>query len=387
MSAEDVQLPSQSQSALSALQPCSQSSLPALAPTPASVQSGTPAPTESDETDDLMLRLETYKPFQLVSYSYYLKSFLGGRTTIRVFSSLPKICAIKNSLLTWQSRAENTIFPRTSWSCLCVVHILKTFSFATPANTPLSSWRMSNLSTWSCSWSSCTEARLLYHRKTSLGFWRQLAASKSEDCQRCTVQPPLRSHLVSDTCPRCCRTVTSNLEMESFRWTRSRRGCVVSLRSRQCEAGVQALPELLRYQPGCPSGSNISRRPPCRPPILTTSALDTDPRGQSLVLQKMNHTRCLILRYVFSLHFTGELVDKTIICSSKEKLIGAQVTTVQMTQETAVMLVENILTSPVMSLLTVWSTTTILCSRKTKTWRVWSLTTARWQKTGNQPTW
>lgn len=60
-------------------------------------------------------------------------------------------------------------------------------------------------------------------------------------------------------------------------------------------------------------------------------------------------------------------MDKTIICSSKEKLIGAQVTTVQMTQETAVMLVENILTSPVMSLLTVWSTTTILCSRKTKT--------------------
>jgi len=60
MSAEEVQLPSQSQSALSALQPCSQSSLPALAPTPASVQSGTPAPTESDETDDLMLRWEDH---------------------------------------------------------------------------------------------------------------------------------------------------------------------------------------------------------------------------------------------------------------------------------------------------------------------------------------
>ena len=136
MSAEEVQLPSQSQSALSALQPCSQSSLPALTPTPASVQSGTPAPTESDETDDLMLRLETYKPFQLVSYSYYLKSFLGGRTTIRVFSSLPKICAIKNSLLTWQSRVENTTFPHINSFSLFVVPTSKTFFSAIHANIP-----------------------------------------------------------------------------------------------------------------------------------------------------------------------------------------------------------------------------------------------------------
>ena len=157
--------------------------------------------------------------------------------------------------------------------------------------------------------------------------------------------------------------------MESFLWTRSRRGCVVSLRSRQCEEEVQVLREHLHCHPGYQRGSNISQPRQCHPRIWTISALDTDHRGQSLDPQRMNHILCLTLRY-FTLSFCCRRFNFLykhfliiFLFSSKEKLIGSSVTMVRMIIETFA----NILTSPVMSLLTVWSTTTILCSRKTKT--------------------
>ena len=80
---EPAQLPSQS--ALTSIT-CSQS----LAP-------DTPAPTESDETDDLMLRLVDHdEAVQIMFIKYFLTS--DGKTITRAFSSLLKTCAIKNSL-------------------------------------------------------------------------------------------------------------------------------------------------------------------------------------------------------------------------------------------------------------------------------------------------
>ena len=91
---EPAQLPSQS--ALTSIT-CSQS----LAP-------DTPAPTESDETDDLMLRLVdhddhddyVHKILMMIMMIMFMKYFLtsDGKTITRAFSSLLKTCAIKNSL-------------------------------------------------------------------------------------------------------------------------------------------------------------------------------------------------------------------------------------------------------------------------------------------------
>ena len=61
----------------------------------------------------------------LFNQAHHVFLFLAGTTIIKVFSSLLKTCAIRNSLSTWRYHAENTTSPLTNSFSPCVVHTLR----------------------------------------------------------------------------------------------------------------------------------------------------------------------------------------------------------------------------------------------------------------------